>query len=1309
MSNGSTAVAASPNRSDRPVDSAVADLNADRRLDVVEALYGGGLSVRFAREDGGYAEPVLVGATVIRANRVVAADLSSDGNADLLAYSKDGSKLWLVPSDGAGGFAAIREVTVAEGVRDLALGDFDRNGGLDVAVAAATTAQLVVLWNGVDRMSFTTSAVSLPSQPLSITGLAFDADNQLDLVVGLAGGVVAPLKNDGGSFVQLEQKRVEFAPELMATGDVDRDGWPDLVVASTVGKLASFARVAGGIGDPVVSNVDAPLSKIDVANVDGDMHADVVGYGSSIVMAFEGLGGARFDNPRQATDDFDVQSLAIVKNSGGVRSELAISRPSGVEMKSVTQPFEKLRQQATVTTTADEYFACVDHDNDPMTPQVVELRPAPAGSLRAALEAAGPNTTITFALQQVDPVFTDPQTGDIANYGGFSPVSLTWHIAIARALEVDQPGIQILGETQSDTNPFGPEVAIQPANLDGIFDAIVPDNTTEFGIWNAFEIFNGGSATISHLIIAGTNFGNFLPFTFFECPPNPDDEGSAVVTIGSLFFNAVSIEASAPGNVVRGNFIGTDQKGFGVVPGTPVSSQSGAVFMASSGNRIGGDAAADQNIIVSGNEAVKVFQSSNNTIIGNIIGTDGTVGGRPGGTTPLRGVFIQSGANNTIQNNAISGSGEIAVLINTGASGTTVVNNRIGVDRLGVAIRGNANGGVVVNASTGTTIGPANIIAGTSGDDLPNRGGIQLSSSGSDVLTSGTRIFDNEIRDNSTNGIVVDLATNDVSSNNVIGPNNSIKNNSLFGVAVATGTGVVITQSEFGANGRIAINLVSTGDEENGITPNDAGDADSGPNGLLNFPVFTGSTLVNNGTQVQVTGTAPTGSTVEIFRSDATDPNGEGVEYLTTTPAPNGTFAVTLPITLPVVDTFILTATATTGQGTSEFGPNFILNQRVSVTPTSLAFGTVAVGTSVSQTVTICNNGVSDLEVSGAAVSPAGGPFSVSPIPPEGAVLAPGECTTVTVTYSPTSESPVSGSLVITTNDQGMPVVTIPLAGNAVLGTIQLNVGTLTIPTTKVGRANAGTIRVSNPTAVAVTVSRVEFKRRESRKVNFADQTDPFFIASPSSFTVPANGSVDVQIVFAPQEPLRTPDLNPPFDLPSPAYQTPRTVKSEVTFVVSDTLGITASALLKGKVDPIPMLDLKDAEIAGDTMTLKINAFDPDNNITNAEVVLYNEALTVVARVDATPGLNKALSKFAKGMKVPITLTYTGLAGFTPAVRFVDLTLVDARGNRSQTVRATIVYPNGKRTGNPTLVIPGGTFRGGEPGITLAPVVLAPR
>lgn len=127
-----------------------------------------------------------------------------------------------------------------------------------------------------------------------------------------------------------------------------------------------------------------------------------------------------------------------------------------------------------------------------------------------------------------------------------------------------------------------------------------------------------------------------------------------------------------------------------------------------------------------------------------------------------------------------------------------------------------------------------------------------------------------------------------------------------------------ITQNSIYDNGYLGIDLT----DSCGDPINDPGDADYGPNELLNFPVI-GTVLPIGGGLYSTTGTAPPDAIVELFVSDGNPSGfGEGRKYLDSTTADgSGTFSKGLllePGDSP------LTATATDPAGnTSEFGPNF--------------------------------------------------------------------------------------------------------------------------------------------------------------------------------------------------------------------------------------------------------------------------------------------------------------------------------------------------------------------------------------------------
>jgi titin len=145
--------------------------------------------------------------------------------------------------------------------------------------------------------------------------------------------------------------------------------------------------------------------------------------------------------------------------------------------------------------------------------------------------------------------------------------------------------------------------------------------------------------------------------------------------ISGNFFDGVRLWATyATGNLITGNYIGTDVTGTVAIPNI-----NGILVATGGSNTIGGSAPGAGNVI-SGNGYDGIQYSgpgSNNTIMGNFIGTDHT------GTVPLgngnRGIALQ-GIDNTIggpnegDGNMIAFNGSIGVLV---ASNGTCTGNRI--------------------------------------------------------------------------------------------------------------------------------------------------------------------------------------------------------------------------------------------------------------------------------------------------------------------------------------------------------------------------------------------------------------------------------------------------------------------------------------------------------------------------------------------------------------------------------------------------------------------------------------------------------
>ncbi|OQX13716.1 MAG: hypothetical protein BWK73_11400 [Thiothrix lacustris] len=183
----------------------------------------------------------------------------------------------------------------------------------------------------------------------------------------------------------------------------------------------------------------------------------------------------------------------------------------------------------------------------------------------------------------------------------------------------------------------------------------------------------------------------------------------------------------------------------------------------------------------------------------------------------------------------------------------------------------------------------------------------------------------------------------------------------------------IISQNSIYANGGMGINL-EAGDTNGSITTNDANDADTGANSLLNFPIL--ANVSASGGNLTLKGCAPAGATVELFEADVSaggtatpganklgksNDYGEGQTYLASFVEGNAgdtdtancamtndadgnnqmgmkAFAVSIPTPVGLVEGDLLTATTTvTNVGTSEFSPVYAYSAGCSLTVTITA------------------------------------------------------------------------------------------------------------------------------------------------------------------------------------------------------------------------------------------------------------------------------------------------------------------------------------------------------------------------------------
>jgi hypothetical protein len=383
-------------------------------------------------------------------------------------------------------------------------------------------------------------------------------------------------------------------------------------------------------------------------------------------------------------------------------------------------------------------------------------------------------------------------------------------------------------------------------------------------------------------------------------------------------------------DIVQNNFIGTDAAGAVALPNdfAGIRVESGATGNLITGNVISGNTSEGIRLIGTGTTA--------NVVQGNFIGMDLT------GTNALpngfAGVTIYSGATSNliggisaIARNLISGNQGYGLFISdAGTSNNFVLGNFIGPDVTGTNAVGDGGFGIGIFSSAsgnfigGTSAGAGNLISGNPGFSY----GIAMGGVSGNVV-QGNLIGTDPTGTNALANGFANVALWGGSTGNFVGGTGAGAGNVI---AFSGGYGVVVydpgtTNNSIRGNSIFSNSYLSIDLNGDGVTLNDTGDGDTGPNDLQNFPVITNAFGYAASTIVSGTLNSLANRTffIDVYRNASADPSGYGqgqfyvgTASLTTDSSGNGNFSLT-NFNGNYAGQFI-TATATAASGdTSEF------------------------------------------------------------------------------------------------------------------------------------------------------------------------------------------------------------------------------------------------------------------------------------------------------------------------------------------------------------------------------------------------------
>jgi parallel beta-helix repeat protein len=407
--------------------------------------------------------------------------------------------------------------------------------------------------------------------------------------------------------------------------------------------------------------------------------------------------------------------------------------------------------------------------------------------------------------------------------------------------------------------------------------------------------------------------------------------------IGDNGGNGIEIRGGS-GDTIKANFIGVDASGRGSMG----NAGKGIVLSGAANVTIGGGVAGDGNVIAANaGDGVQVRDGSSAiTIQGNFIGTnsaaDATVGNGGNGVNVL-------GASHdiTVSGNILSGNGASGVQLSGTGGNITIQGNRIGTDAGGSLAVSNSGDGVYVNGACHALIA-GNVISGNSvnGIDIAWSGIATVQGNDIGLAADGTTALGN-----GGAGVYISGSGNLIGGSAAQG--NAIAFNGENGVTLLlTASANTIRGNSIFSNTLLGIDLGN-----NGVTLNDAA-GHVGPNNYQDFPVIA-SVVNNNDGTVTVIGTITSQAAgsflLDFYANNALNAStyGEGRTYLggvsvNVNAAGTSSFTVTLTAAIPAGQMWV-TGTATDGAGnTSEFsrGVQATQGQPLLATTTTLASST---------------------------------------------------------------------------------------------------------------------------------------------------------------------------------------------------------------------------------------------------------------------------------------------------------------------------------------------------------------------------------
>jgi FG-GAP-like repeat/Bacterial Ig-like domain (group 3) len=496
-------------------------------------LSGGGI--------GAYRTPVSITlpSSFMSPSALAVGDFNNDGNLDLAVAGDNANQVLILLGQGNGSFVIAGTASTGTGPNSIAVGDFNGDGNADLAVTNQFSSSVtILLGNGAGVFTPVGASPATDSFPYSVAVGDFNGDGKQDLAVANYFGydVTVLLGNGDGTFTPTPSSPgTGIYPDWVAVGDFNGDGKQDLAVTNQFSKTVTLL-LGDGKGDFTPTSTSPATGTNPQSVAIGDFNGD-------------GIDDLAVANPNDNT-----VSILLGKGDGTFPKTQLVTFPSG---------------------TAPNSVAVADLNGDGLNDVVV------AGSGNSTVNIALNNTTTTAPATATGVIV--PGSGGhsvFASYLGNSAYGTSTSSSIALAativptttlLTVLPAGNPAVGETISliatisppsfDTlQPTGIVLFLDDNTLKGIVP-IVPGEPTIFG----YTLTTGGKHSLTASYGGDTNFNFSISSPAVVNVVNPTSS-STTLTLSSTSVDKGTILALTAHVTSGGKPVAQGAVTFGICP-----------------------------------------------------------------------------------------------------------------------------------------------------------------------------------------------------------------------------------------------------------------------------------------------------------------------------------------------------------------------------------------------------------------------------------------------------------------------------------------------------------------------------------------------------------------------------------------------------------------------------------------------------------------------------------------------------------------------------------------------------------------------